>query len=235
MVFLSIIIPTLNEEKYLPILLESIGKQTYKDYEIIVTDSDSKDKTVAIARKFGCRVVKIHNGSPAKGRNAGAKVAKGDLLLFLDADGEFRRANELEVFIRHFLQRKIGSCSCKHYAITKNPFIKFVNIMQFLAEYLMQSTLPYACGYFIACYKWIHIKIGGYDEVLKVSEDVNYVRRAAKLGKFRILSDVEIWTSPRRIEKEGIKYIFFGVWVFIYNLFHSGFKKTNYDYEFGKF
>ena len=82
---LSIIIPTLNEEKYLPKLLESIKKQNIKSYEIIVADSNSNDKTREIARKFGCKVVKGRK-NPGSGRNNGAKVAKGSILFFIDAD-----------------------------------------------------------------------------------------------------------------------------------------------------
>lgn len=81
---LSIIIPTYNEEEYLPVLLESIKQQDFSDYEIIVADADSKDNTVKIAEEYGCIVVE--GGMPAVGRNNGAKVAKGDYLLFLDSD-----------------------------------------------------------------------------------------------------------------------------------------------------
>lgn len=68
----------------MPWLLDSLGKQDFKDYEIIRTDAGSKDKTVEIAKNYGCKI--IPGGLPSKGRNEGAKVAKGDLLLFLDAD-----------------------------------------------------------------------------------------------------------------------------------------------------
>ena len=79
---LSIIIPTLNEEKYLPVLLESIKKQKFEgDYELIVADAGSQDKTVEIARNFGGKIVP--GGLPAKGRNQGAAEARGDLFLFL--------------------------------------------------------------------------------------------------------------------------------------------------------
>jgi len=81
---LSIIIPTLNEEKYLPFLLSSIKEQNFKDYEIILSDAGSEDRTIEIAKSYGCRVVK--GGLPAKGRNQGARAAAGDLLLFLDSD-----------------------------------------------------------------------------------------------------------------------------------------------------
>ena len=81
---LSIIIPSYNEEENLPGLLESIHSQDFKDYEVIVADANSTDKTYQVAKYYGCIVVE--GGLPAVGRNNGAKVAKGDLLLFLDAD-----------------------------------------------------------------------------------------------------------------------------------------------------
>jgi glycosyltransferase involved in cell wall biosynthesis len=81
---LSIIIPSYNEEKYLPKLLKSIKKQDFKDYEIIVADNNSKDNTRQIALSYGAQIV--DGGRPATARNNGVKVAKGDYLLFLDAD-----------------------------------------------------------------------------------------------------------------------------------------------------
>src|SRR5437870_493328 len=81
---ISIIIPSLNEEQSLPLLLQSIKKQTIQPKEIIVADAFSTDKTRSIAKKFNCTV--INGGLPGKGRNAGAKVATQDILLFLDAD-----------------------------------------------------------------------------------------------------------------------------------------------------
>ena len=64
---LSIIIPTLNEEKYLPLLLEAIKKQKVDgNLEIIVADAGSQDRTIEIARDFGCKIVP--GGLPARGR-----------------------------------------------------------------------------------------------------------------------------------------------------------------------
>lgn len=94
--FFSIIIPTLNEEKNLPLLLSSIKKQDYeKNFEVIISDSFSTDKTMAIAKQFLKKLnlkfyqKKFLNVSQA--RNYGAKKAIGDFLIFFDADVEIEK------------------------------------------------------------------------------------------------------------------------------------------------
>lgn len=81
----SIIITTKNEETVLKKLLYSVKKQQYKNYEIILVDNNSKDKTRDIAKKFNIR---IFNWGPERSaqRNFGASKSKGKYLLFLDAD-----------------------------------------------------------------------------------------------------------------------------------------------------
>ena len=74
----SVVIPTLNEERDLPVLLDSLKKQTFRDFEIIVGDAGSKDKTREIAESHGARVVQ--GGMPGVGRNRGAAVANGEYL-----------------------------------------------------------------------------------------------------------------------------------------------------------
>ena len=81
---LSCIIISYNEEKYLPTLLNSLRMQTFQNFEIIVADNNSTDKTREIAESYGCKVVK--GGTWSTGRNRGAKHAKGKYLLFMDSD-----------------------------------------------------------------------------------------------------------------------------------------------------
>ncbi len=81
----SIVIPTLNEERDLPTAMEAIAQQTFRDFEVVVVDSGSSDKTREIAVKEGARVVD-YPGRPMGARWKGFAESKGDLILFLDAD-----------------------------------------------------------------------------------------------------------------------------------------------------
>jgi glycosyltransferase involved in cell wall biosynthesis len=101
---LSIIIPTFNEEEYLPNLLKSINAQNFTDYEVIIADAHSTDKTIDIAKAFGCKVVE--GGLPGVGRNKGAEIAQGELLLFLDSDLELTE-NYLEEVLGEFERDKV--------------------------------------------------------------------------------------------------------------------------------
>jgi glycosyltransferase involved in cell wall biosynthesis len=232
---MSIIIPTLNEEKYLPRLLQSIRKQSYKDYEIIVADSSSKDKTLSIARKHGCRTTVLKKGSPARGRNAGAKIAKGSLLVFMDADGLLIHEDFLEKLCRQFYERKLACCTCHYTILSDSLLIRSFYVILNSTQWVFQFIYPYACGYMIAATKEVHDRIEGYDETIHVGEDSDYTRKARKHGKFRILP-ITIGASSRRFEKEGvITYSLKGLAIFFYNIFFGKLKKPLYKYEFGKY
>ncbi|KKT87511.1 MAG: Cell wall biogenesis glycosyltransferase, partial [Candidatus Collierbacteria bacterium GW2011_GWD2_45_10] len=89
--FFSVIIPALNEEKYLPLLLADLAKQTTRDFEVIIIDGNSKDKTVAKAKLFKNKLPLLTIlSSPVRNvsvqRNQGATKATGRYLLFNDAD-----------------------------------------------------------------------------------------------------------------------------------------------------
>ncbi len=197
---ISIIIPTLNEEKYLPKLLESIKKQTYKDYELIVADANSTDKTRQIAKKYGCKIVK--GGLPAVGRNNGVKVAKGDILLFLDADVQFDN-DFLKNCINEFNSRKLDVAGLYIHPQSNNILDKiFLGLFNFWT-FATQFFYPNASGSGIICKKWLHKKVNGFDETIRLSEDMNYVKRCSKFGKFRIIKSAKSYVAMRRFEKEG--------------------------------
>lgn len=197
---ISIIIPAYNEEKFLPKLLGCIQNQTYKDYEVIVADADSKDKTKQIAKKLGCKVVK--GGLPAAGRNNGAKAAKGDIFLFLDADIQISQ-NFLKNSLKDIGERNLDVAGCYIKPLSSSVldgiFFAIFNFWTFCTQFFY----PNASGGGIFCKKQLHKKINGFDETIKLSEDMDYVKRCGKLGKFRILKGTMAYVSMRRFEKEG--------------------------------
>lgn len=199
-IFLSIIIPTWNEGNYLPKLLECIKKQTFKNYEIIVADANSTDKTRQIARRNDCKVV--NGGPPSVGRNNGAKKAKGEILLFLDADVQFDK-NFLDECIKDIKERHIDATGTHVYPLSDKIIDKiFLGIFNFWI-YGTQCFYPHAIGGGIFCKKTLHEKISGFDENIKLGEDMDYVKRASKFGKFRILKSIRIGFCMRRYENEG--------------------------------
>ncbi|MBI2653119.1 glycosyltransferase [Candidatus Woesearchaeota archaeon] len=197
---ISIIIPTFNEEEYLPKLLSCIKKQAYKDYEIIVADADSSDKTRQIAKRHGCKIV--NGGMPAVGRNNGAKSAKWDVLLFLDADLQFD-SNFLKNAIGEFEEQKLDAAGCYIRPLSNNIIDKILFGIFNLWIFATQFFYPNASGSGIFCKKWLHKKINGFDETIRLSEDMDYVKRCGKHGKFRIIKSAKSYVAMRRFENEG--------------------------------
>ena len=87
---LSIVIPTLNEENYLPLLLTDLQNQTEKDFEVIIVDAKSQDSTKKVAHSFTkilqLQFIEAQKKRAAFQRNVGAKHVKSEYIFFLDAD-----------------------------------------------------------------------------------------------------------------------------------------------------
>lgn len=82
----SIIIPVYNVEEYLEQCLESVKKQTYHDYEVIIVNDGTKDRSMEIAKKYPYKIINQKNQGLSVARNTGVKHATGDYILFLDSD-----------------------------------------------------------------------------------------------------------------------------------------------------
>lgn len=197
---ISIIIPTLNEEGYLPLLLESLKKQSFTDYQIIVADAGSQDKTLEIAKQYGCIIVP--GGLPAKGRNTGAQAAGGNILFFLDADAVLPDGF-LENSLKEFHARKLDIASFRLAPYPENSLEHvFLDVFYNGMIVLLEKVLPHgAMGIIIK--KELFEKLRGYDETIKLAEDHDLARRAAKQGKFGIIRSEILPVSTRRFKKDG--------------------------------
>ena len=230
---LSIIIPTLNEEKYLPKLLRSLQDQDFEgEYEVIVADAGSSDKTREIAKSFGCKITE--GGLPAKGRNQGAKVAKGNLFLFVDADVILPK-NFLKKAIEEFSSKKLDCASFLVLPQNKKFIYKIIFTVYYLCATTCQRFFP--LGWMaILTKREIHFKIKGFDEEIKIGEDHWYIKNAQKISNFGLVKSAKIIGSTRRFEKDGIiitclRYIFVG----LYMLFLGPPKRNIIKYEFNHY
>jgi glycosyltransferase involved in cell wall biosynthesis len=208
---LSVIIPTYMEERHIEDCLRSIKNQTFDQDKIesIVVDSNSSDRTRELAKKYADKVINIKERGVGRGRNVGAKIAKGEILLFLDADSILHERfveklmkfyNEKDCVCVSGSLRSSGSKTIKNriYGHFHYPFFNLVMKFTALINYPLFSTI--CCS----CKKDAFEKIGGFDESVSIGEDVKFSLAMAKLGKCDINMSSVAYSSLRRTEKLGI-------------------------------
>lgn len=124
---LSVIVPVYNVEKCLPLCIESVQKQTYKNWELILVDDGSQDNSGTICDEYAAkdsRIKVIHkaNGGVNTARNRGLDEAEGEFITFIDADDEFYTDDTFEKNLRYFEQdisKEIDIVSMPLYLETK--------------------------------------------------------------------------------------------------------------------
>ncbi len=233
---LSIVIPTLNEEKFLPLLLSSIKIQSFSDYEIIVSDGGSRDNTREIALNSGCRfVVDLKHHHPSWQRNNGAALARGDVILFLDADTVLQ-ADFLKKVIDEFNSKGLSGAG---FYIKFNPNKPSYNIYSFLYNsfcFWRQYFAPASIGAGIMIKKETHDLIKGFDTEIYVAEDYDYCYRLSRHGKFRMITSTRLLYSSRRLQKEGgIRVGLKWGSMALFTLFNFKIKKKIVKYDFGDY
>lgn len=230
---LTIIVPTLNEERYLPKLLSSIQNQTVLPKEIIVADAFSADHTRSIARSFNCRLV--DGGLPARARNNGAKLATQPILLFLDAD-VILPPSFLEKTIGEMIRRQLDIASC--FVTPRSPLTIDRLLHQFANHYLKltQKFYPRINGFCIFVKKDTHEELLGFDESLFLAEDHDYVRRAKKVGQFAYLKSYKIPVSVRRLSEDGrLKIVLKYIAIELHQIFLGKVRTNIFNYRFGHY
>jgi len=209
----SIIIPTLNEEKLLPNLLNQLNNISLKekyDYEIIISDGGSIDKTIELAL---CRsdVVKVHTGKErqniAKGRNEGAKFAKGEILVFLNGDVKLSDTEKFFYFIENnFVKTDFIAMTCivkvfkEEEKFSDILFHSIYNTYFYILNLLGVGMGRGECQ--VIKKKYFEL-VNGNNEVLDAGEDFDLFKRIRKHGKILFAKDICIYESPRRYRKLG--------------------------------
>ncbi|MFH1623133.1 MAG: glycosyltransferase [Candidatus Aenigmatarchaeota archaeon] len=200
---ISVVIPTLNEEKYIEQTLKSIKNQDYKGrVEIVVVDGGSKDRTVKIASKYADKTIVIGKGV-AKERNTGAWATKSDLIVFVDADTIlfYNTLSELE---KDFDDRSVVASTCP--VISTSPIVKdFIPYLVFsqMVKLSIKAKTSMISGCCIACRKDVFEHVGGFNEDMQTGEDFEFSKKLSKQGKIVFNERTFVMTSPRRLVKWG--------------------------------
>lgn len=205
----SVIIPTLNEERFLPLLLASLTKQTKKSFEVIVVDGASRDKTVELARSYASKlpslevVVSRKAGLPLQ-RNLGAVKAKGEWLIFVDADSILLpyAMDRLKAFIDEEHPKVFSTWAKPDSSVINDALLTLLVNIYWEATVLMKR--PVAPGPFTVISADTFREVGGYDEGHAYNEDVDLgLRLAAKGYMLAMLREsIYVW-SMRRIRRES--------------------------------
>lgn len=206
--YFSIVIPALNEEKYLPELLKDLSKQTFTDFEVIVVDGNSEDTTVARAKKFSdlfkLTVLTSTKRNVSHQRNLGSKQATADWLLFMDADNrlpsyflegvkyQLTKSKKTEVFTTLLEVKE-----------TQRVYKAIEQAMNFGLILIKLLDKPGAYGALIGCKKAVTDVIQ-FDESMGFSEDGQFVASSYNSGfHFSLFREPRFYYSMRRLKTEG--------------------------------
>jgi glycosyltransferase involved in cell wall biosynthesis len=240
--FFSVIIPTLNEEDYLPKILADFAKQKEKNFEIIVVDAASEDKTreraLDFSKFFPLEFYSIEKKNVAHQRNYGAKMAKGEYLIFLDADARVERNFTKNIYL-DIIQKKQKKgllflpVLTTDTSLSRNKVLfKLINSVVELSQSLNRPLAP---GGSIFILKDLFFDINGFNEKLYMSEDHDLVQRARIFGvKAKILKNTKVVFSLRRYEKEGQAVVLYKYFLaLVYMLINEKVTSKTFAYEMG--
>ena len=193
---LSFIIPAHDEEAVIASTIRAVrdaAARVDEPYEVIVVDDASTDRTAAIAEAEGVRLVRIAARHIAAARNAGAAVARGELLVFVDADTLVNVAA-----VRGAVEAFRGG------AVGGGAAVRFDEPTPFYARALLPLVLwvyrrlRLASGCFLFCTRVAFESVSGFDEGLFAAEEVEMSRALRKQGRFVMLRGTVV-TSGRKL------------------------------------
>jgi len=239
--FFSIIIPTFNEENFIPKLLTDLIKQTDKNFEIIVSDNFSQDKTKKVVLSFKSKLpinFYLYKGkNVAAQRNFGAIKSSGEYLIFLDADTRINQSfvKKLKNVIK--IKKGLVFIPYSYPQETKIfPEMKFIfPILNSVVEFSQIFGKAFSAGGNMVWEKNFFKRVGGFDESLDITEDHDIIRKAHKWGvKVNVLKEVSIKFSLRRMKKEGRLSLFYKTFIsHLYLSFNEKLRKKLFEYNMG--
>lgn len=199
---ISFIVPAYNEERLLGATLQAINAAALaldEPCEVIVVDDGSTDRTADLAREHGAQVVAVAYRQIAATRNAGARVARGDVFVFVDADTLVHEA--LVVLALQALRNG---------AVGGGTVVRFDGAMPLYARLTVPLVVKLlqvsrlAAGCFFFCTREAFEAVGGFDEALFAAEELGLSQALKRQGKFVILRE-PVLSSGRKLRTHSAR------------------------------
>lgn len=199
----SVVTPAYRESRYIGRCLRALRNEGVD--EIIVIDGGSDDGTVEIAKRYA-DVVKSSASydSPAKARNEGIRIARGDVVAFVDADTVVAKG-WLSSLKEGFSDDVVGVGGPAH-PLETDGLLEVAYMLSY--DLMVRLTLligrPHLMGFNSAFRRDALVKIGGFREDVSVSEDALLSMNISRLGEIRFVPGMIVYTSARRVLKRGL-------------------------------
>ncbi len=205
---ISLVIPAWNEERYLPVLLDSVdaARAAFREgagaVEVIVADNASTDATARLAEARGCRVVAVEKRAIAAARNGGAGVARGEILCFIDADSRIHPDTFNEVLATLGTGRFVaGASGVRLERWSLGILLTWCLLVAFVLLLKIDTGVVF-------CRREDFERVGGYNEDRLYGEDVQFLWELKRLGRSRGQSLVRLrrakaLASTRKFDKYG--------------------------------
>jgi len=235
--FFSIVIPTLNEEKFLPSLLKDLTMQTNKNFEVIICDALSTDNTKKEAHlfnnKLNLKFLTSKKKNVSNQRNLGAAKSQGQYILFLDADSHIKRSFIDKAYKKIIKQKGLLFIPYIAPEKGKEDYQSLFNVANSLVEFSQTLTKKFSLGGSMIFERNFFNILGGFDEKLYLAEDHELVQRAAGYGvRPKFLRDNPIYFSFRRFKREGdLRLLYKFVVASAYRIFGGEIKNKIFEYN----
>lgn len=207
----SFVIPAYNEEFFLPHTIQELKSAitrsgVFKDWEIIVVDNNSSDRTDEIALELGAIVVQEPIRHIARARNTGASRARFEVIIFLDADTAVAAETLRQAQEALFSGQAYGGGALIKFDDHQDRFFLGIVIPAFWNW--ISKTFRFAAGSFIFCTKKDFISTGGFPQSMYAGEELGFIRKLKKInreskGRFLILTNPPVVTSSRKLDWHG--------------------------------
>jgi glycosyltransferase involved in cell wall biosynthesis len=205
------VIPAHNEAEFLPQTLEALKKQTYRNHETIVVTNGCTDGTADAVRGKCDQLFELPERGLGPARNLGAQNARGELLLFLDAD-TILEPNGLQTIARKF-KRHHSAGTLKGIPDYDKASYKLIYLLK---NFVHKTHAHHGSSGVILCWKDHFEAVGGFDNELYLRENSDLMKKLRQFGSYTYIQATPAITSMRRYEKTGTSemvLLWLKVWV----------------------